>query len=138
MKTIQLLATVIAMTGFLSLSSPISTPSTYIPQKEAKIISSVETDGNWVYLYDEKGHRYKSIPASNVGEVRGFSSTFFVSELGNWVYLWNSKGDRYKYLPKSNVGDVIGVAGNTFTSRQGHWIYTWNSEGKRINYRPAH
>ena len=139
MKALQLLTIVIAIMSYTYSfnSSYTSTSKPNLPQKEMKIISNVETNGSWVYLYDEQGHRYKTLSASNVGEVKGFSSTFFVSEHGSWVYLWNSKGDRYKFLPKSNVGDVIGVAGNTFTSRNGHWIYTWSSDGSRINYRPA-
>lgn len=138
MKALQIILTIAIMSFAYSFnSSYTSTIKPDIPQKQMKTISSVETQGGWVYLYDETGHRYKTLSAYNVGEVKGFSSTFFVSEHGSWVYLWNANGDRYKFLPKSNVGDIIGVAGNTFTSRNGHWIYTWNSEGNRINYRPA-
>ena len=36
-------------------------------------ISSVETSGSWVYLYDESGHRYKTLSVSSVGEVTGVS-----------------------------------------------------------------
>lgn len=31
-------------------------------------ISSVETSGSWIYLYDESGHRYKTLSTSSVGE----------------------------------------------------------------------
>ena len=34
-------------------------------------ISSVETSGSWIYMYDEKGTRYKTLSASSVGEVKG-------------------------------------------------------------------
>lgn len=125
------------MNAFQIFITIIAMMSGMIPQKDTKYISSIETDGSWVYLYDAQGHRYKTLSAYNVGEVKGYSSTFFVSEHGEWVYLWNAKGDRYKFLPKSNVGDVIGVAGDTFTSKNGHWIYTWDKDGKRINFRPA-
>ena len=100
-------------------------------------ISSVETSGNWVYLYDDTGHRYKTLSASSVGEVKGYSSEFFVSQNGSWIYLYNSEGQRYKTLSASSVGEITGVAGNTFTSRNGAWIYTWSRDGKRIKTRAA-
>ena len=103
----------------------------------AEEISSVETSGSWVYLYNAKGSRYRTLSASSVGTVKGYSSTFFVSENGSWVYLYDSDGKRYKTLSKSSVGDVTGVAGNTFTSRSGSWIYTWDKDGKKINTRSA-
>ena len=76
-------------------------------------ISSVETSGSWIYMYDEKGTRYKTLSASSVGEVR------------------------YKTLSYSSVGDVTGVSGETFTSRNGAWVYTWSKDGKKINTRAA-
>ena len=100
-------------------------------------ISSVETSGSWVYLYDETGHRYKTLSVSSVGDVMGYSSTFFVTRKGSWVYLFDSEGRRYKTLSASSVGEVTGVAGDTFTSRNGSWIYTWNKDGKKINTRAA-
>ena len=100
-------------------------------------ISSVETHGSWVYMYDESGNRYKTLSVSSVGEVKGYSSTFFVSRNGSWIYLFDSEGRRYKTLSYSSVGDVTGVAGETFTSRHGSWIYTWNKDGKRISTRSA-
>ena len=48
-------------------------------------ISCVETNGNWVYMYDETGRKYKSLSASSVGEVKGFSDTFFVSRNGKKI-----------------------------------------------------
>ena len=98
-------------------------------------ISNVETSGSWVYIYDQDGKRYKTMSASSVGDVKGFSTTFFVSRNGSWVYLWDSKGRRYKTMSYSSVGDVVGVAGETFTSRNGSWVYTWSKEGKKLNTR---
>lgn len=98
-------------------------------------ISSVESNGTWVYMYDDSGHKYKTLSASSVGEVKGFSSTFFVSRKGAWIYLYDSEGKKYKTLSYSTVGDVTGVSGDTFTSRKGNWIYTWNKEGRKINTR---
>lgn len=103
----------------------------------AETISSVETSGSWVYLYNAKGSKYKSLSASSVGRVMGYSSTFFVAENGSWIYLYDADGKRYKSMSKSSVGEVIGVAGDTFTSRLGSWIYTWSKDGKKINTRPA-
>jgi hypothetical protein len=100
-------------------------------------ISSVELRGSWVYLYDESGKQYKTLSASTVGEVKGYSATFFVSRRGEWIYLFDSEGKHYKTMSVSTVGEVTGVAGETFTSRKGSWIYTWDKDGKRINTRPA-
>lgn len=104
----------------------------------AEEISSVESTGSWVYLYNAKGKKYRTLSASSVGTIKGYSSKFFVSESGSWVYLYDADGKRYRTLSKSSVGDVIGVAGDTFTSRSGSWIYTWSSDGKKINTRSAH
>lgn len=103
----------------------------------AEEISSVETSGSWVYVYNAQGRKYKTMSASSVGTVVGFSSTFFVSVKGSWVYLWDAEGKKIATLSKSSVGEVTGVAGDTFTSRSGNWIYTWNSKGKKINTRSA-
>lgn len=100
-------------------------------------ISSVETSGSWVYLYDDSGHRYKTLSVSSVGEVKGYSSEFFVSQNGSWIYLYDSEGKRYKTLSVSSVGTVTGVSGETFTSRNGSWIYTWDKDGKKVNTRAA-
>lgn len=103
----------------------------------AEEISSVETSGSWVYLYNSKGSKYRTLSVSSVGTVLGYSSSFFVSENGSWIYLYDSDGKKYKTLSKSSVGTVTGVAGNTFTSRSGSWIYTWDKNGKKINTRSA-
>lgn len=100
-------------------------------------MSNVETSGSWVYLYNTEGKKYKTLSASSVGIVKGFSSTIFVSENGSWIYVWDSDAKKITTLSKSAVGDIIGVAGDTFTSRNGSWIYTWSKEGKKINTRSA-
>ncbi|MBR5074628.1 MAG: hypothetical protein IKX26_05290 [Bacteroidales bacterium] len=123
------------MAGILSTGNNPGVPS---EQKQERMISSIDTDGSWVFLYDEKGNKYKTLTASYVGEVKGWSSTFFVSRNGSWIYLWDSNGNKYRTLTYSYVGDVIGVAGDTFTSRNGSWIYTWNKKGDKINTRTAH
>ena len=104
---------------------------------KAEQISSVENSGSWVYMYDAQGKKYKTLSASMVGTVKGFSSSIFVSENGSWIYVWNSEGKKIETISKSRVGEVTGVAGDTFTSRDGSWIYTWNKNGKKINTRSA-
>lgn len=105
----------------------------------AEEISSIDSNGSWIYLYNSKGNKYKTLSASSVGTVVGYSSTFFVSvsSSGSWIYLYDADGKRYNTLSASTVGEVIGVAGNTFTSRNGSWIYTWDKDGKKISTRAA-
>lgn len=104
----------------------------------AEQISSVETSGSWIYLYNDQGKKYKTLSQSTVGEVKGYSSSFFVSQNGSWIYIWDADGKKIGTMSKSTVGEVIGVAGDTFTSKNGSWIYIWNKEGKKINTRSAH
>lgn len=101
-------------------------------------ISSVESSGSWVYMYDASGHKYKTLSGVSVGQVMGYSSSFFVSRNGSWIYLYDADGNKYKTLSYVSVGDVTGVSGDTFTSRNGSWIYTWSKDGRKINTRAAH
>lgn len=105
----------------------------------AEEISSIDCTGTWIYLYNAKGKKYKTLSVSSAGTVVGYSSTFFVtvSSSGTWIHLYNADGRKITTLSSSNVGDVIGVAGDTFTSRKGSWIYTWSKEGKKLNTRSA-
>ena len=57
-------------------------------------ISRVERDGSWVYMYNESGKKYQTLSANSVGDVLGYSSTFFVSRNGNWIYTWDKNGKR--------------------------------------------
>ena len=105
---------------------------------DARSISDIRPQGSsWYIMYDENGRRYKTLTASSVGRIMGWSSTFFVSCKGSWIYLYDAEGRRYKTMAASSVGDVIAVSGNTFTSRKGSWIYTYDSTGRRINTRSA-
>lgn len=104
----------------------------------AEVLSNVEDTGSWIYLYNNKGKKYKTLSKSSTGEILGYSSTFFVTQNGSWIYLYDADGKKYKTMSASTVGRVIGVAGNTFTSRNGNWIYTWDSNGKKISTRSAH
>lgn len=104
--------------------------------KEGRI-SSIERSGSWYYLYDENGKKYKTLSVSSVGDIVGYSSTFFVSTSSSWIYLWDTEGKKYKTLSASSIGQIIGITGDTFTSRNGSWIYTWDRDGKKINTRAA-
>lgn len=105
----------------------------------AEEISSIDSNGTWIYLYNSKGQRYQTLSVSSAGNVVGYSSSFFVtvSPSGSWIYLYDSNGKKYNTMSASSVGEVIGVAGDTFTSRNGNWIYTWDKNGKKINTRSA-
>lgn len=100
-------------------------------------ISTIDRSGSWYYMYDENGKKYKTLSVRSVGDIVGYSSTFFVSTSSSWIYLWDSEGKKYKTLSASSIGQIIGVTGDTFTSRNGSWIYTWDRNGKKINTRPA-
>jgi len=103
---------------------------------QAQSISYIETTKSWYYIYDQNGKKIKTL-SINIGELQGFSSTFFVVKNGSWYYLYDNKGKKTKTLSVSNVGTVLSVAGDTFTSRLGSWIYTWNKEGKKISTKAA-
>ena len=57
-------------------------------------ISSVETGGSWIYLYNSEGQRYKTLSASSVGEVTGVAGQTFTSRNGAWVYTWDKNGKK--------------------------------------------
>ena len=57
-------------------------------------ISGFERSGSRIYMFDEHGKKYKTLSASTIGEVMGYSATFFVSRNGSWVYLWDRNGKK--------------------------------------------
>ena len=104
---------------------------------KAQSISYIETTKNWYYIYDQDGKKTKTL-SSAIGELQGFSSTFFVVKSSSWYYIYDANGKKTKTLSESTVGKVLSVSGETFTSQVGSWIYTWSKEGKKINTRSAH
>ena len=100
-------------------------------------ISNIEVKGGWVNLYDESGKKYKSLNAKTVGEIQGYSSTFFVAKNGSWILLYDAEGKKYKDLNANTIGEILSVSGETFTSRSGAWIITWDRSGKKISSRSA-
>lgn len=104
---------------------------------KAQSISHIETTKNWYYIYDQDGKKTKTL-STTIGELQGFSSTFFVVKCGSWYYIYDANGKKTKTLGESTVGKVLSVSGDTFTSQVGSWIYTWSKEGKKISTRSAH
>ncbi len=102
----------------------------------AQSISYIETTRSWYYIYNQDGKKIKAL-STTIGELKGFSASFFVVKSGSWYYIYDAKGNKTKALSTSTVGEVLSVAGDTFTSRLGSWIYTWSKEGKKINARAA-
>ena len=103
---------------------------------QAQSISHIETTKNWYYIYDQDGKKIKTL-SSTIGELQGFSASFFVAKSGSWFYIYDDNGKKTKTLSASTVGKVLSVSGDTFTSRVGSWIYTWSKEGKKISTRAA-
>ena len=104
---------------------------------QAQSISHIETTKNWYYIYDQDGKKIKAL-SSTIGELQGFSASFFVVKSGSWYYIYDANGKKTKTLSESTVGKVLSVSGETFTSQVGSWIYTWSKEGKKIGTRAAH
>ena len=103
---------------------------------QAQSISHIETTKNWYYIYDQDGKKIKTL-SSTIGELQGFSASFFVVKSGSWYYIYDANGKKTKTLSESTVGKVLSVSGETFTSQVGSWIYTWSKEGKKISTRAA-
>ena len=103
---------------------------------QAQSISHIETTKNWYYIYDQNGKKIKTL-SSTIGELQGFSASFFVVKSGSWYYIYDANGKKTKTLSESTVGKVLSVSGETFTSQVGSWIYTWSKEGKKISTRAA-
>ena len=102
----------------------------------AQSISHIETTKSWYYIYDQNGKKIKTL-SSTIGELKGFSSTFFVVKNGSWYYIYDANGKRTNTMSESTVGKVLSVSGDTFTSQVGSWIYTWSKDGKKISTRSA-
>ncbi len=103
---------------------------------EAQSISHIETTKTWYYIYDQSGKKIKSLSIA-IGELQGFSSSFFIVKNGSWYYIYDATGKKTQTLSGPAVGKVLSVSGETFTSQVGSWIYTWNKDGKKIRTRAA-
>ena len=107
-----------------------------VTRLKAQSISHIETTKSWYYIYDQDGKKTKTL-SSTIGELQGFSSSFFVVKSGSWYYIYDATGKKTKTLSESTVGKVLSVSGETFTSQVGSWVYTWSKEGNKINTRAA-
>jgi len=104
-------------------------------QNKIDAISNIEQTASWVIVYNQNGKRAYTKGKGSVGEVVGWSSTFWVSKKGSWYYLWSVDGKKYKSMTANNIGTVISVAGDTFTAKKGRWIYTYDKNGRKIQSR---
>ena len=103
---------------------------------QAQSISYIETTKSWYYIYDQDGKKTKAL-SSTIGELQGYSASFFIVKSGPWYYIYDAKGNKTKSMSVYTVGNVLSVAGDTFASQLGSWIYTWNKEGKKIATKAA-
>ena len=101
---------------------------------KAQSISYIETTKSWYYVYDQNGKKIKTF-STNIGELKGYSSSIFVVQNGSWIYVYDAKGNKIKTMSESSAGKVLSVTGDTFTTQLGSWIYTWSKDGKKISTR---
>ena len=106
-------------------------------QAQRQQISYIEETKNWYYVYDDSGKKIGGLSRSSIGELKGWSSDFFVAKYYSYYRIYDAKGKVLKALNVSDVGEIVGVSGNTITSRKGSWIYTWSKEGKKISARSS-
>ncbi|MCH5238407.1 MAG: hypothetical protein J1E95_11530 [Muribaculaceae bacterium] len=64
-----------------------------LPSK-AENISSVETNGSWIYLWDSEGKKYKTFSKSTIGDIIGVAGDTFTSKNGSWIYTWDKNGKK--------------------------------------------
>ena len=100
---------------------------------QAQNISYIETTSSWYYIYDKSGKKIRTLSTSQ-GQLKGYSSTFFILKQGNAYYItYDEKGTRLHFFGASSVGEIEGVDGDAFTSRLGPWIFTWSKDGRKIS-----
>lgn len=105
--------------------------------KNSKAIGFIEATKAWYHIYDENGRRLRTISTSQ-GELKGYSSTFYILKEGTAFYVtFDATGRRIYTFGASTVGEVLAVIGDTFTSRQGPWLHTWTKDGKKLSTRAA-
>lgn len=121
-----LLAAAVGMTG--AAAQPQNKPQASI--------SYIESTGSWYYIYDQSGRKTKTL-SSSIGELQGYSASFFIVKSGSWYYIYDASGRKRSTMSVSTVGEIVSVAGETFTSRSGSWLYTWDMSGKKKSTRSA-
>lgn len=103
---------------------------------KAQGISHIESTKAWYYIYDQNGKKVKTL-STTIGELQGFSSSFFIVKSGSWYFIYDATGKKTKTMSVSSIGRILSVSGDTFTSQSGSWIYTWSKGGKKISTRAA-
>jgi hypothetical protein len=124
------------MEGFMKFAKMILLAVLFVGVSFAEI-SDIEQNGVWYYLYDSNGKRYKTMNVSSVGELQGYSSTFFIGKNGDWYYFFDDKGSRFMTKSVKEIGKIKSVSSSGFTSKNNGWIYTWDKKGKRTGTRAA-
>ena len=74
---------------------------------KAQSISHIETTKNWYHIYDQDGKKTKTLSAT-IGELQGFSSSFFVVKSGSWYYIYDATGKKTKTVLISMSFCVLG------------------------------
>ena len=121
----------------LTLTLLLATIGLRAQTNDGKAIGFIETTKNWYYIYDQNGKKIKTLSTSQ-GELKGYSSTFYILKQGTAFYItFDINGRRIYTFGASTVGEVLAVTGDTFTSRQGPWIHTWTKDGKKLSTRAA-
>jgi hypothetical protein len=98
-------------------------------------ISNIERRSSWYDIIDERGKKVKTL-ASSIGEIKGFSSEFFIINRGAWYDLYDEDGKKFKTLSVS-IGEILVVSGKTFIVKRGSWHDTYDMNGKKINTKYA-
>ena len=121
----------------LTLTLLLATTGLRAQTNDGKAIGFIEATKNWYYIYDQNGKKIKTLSTSQ-GELKGYSSTFYILKQGTAFYItFDINGRRIYTFGASTVGEVLAVTGDTFTSRQGPWIHTWTKDGKKLSTRAA-
>lgn len=104
-------------------------------QAQKKQISNIEENGQWYYIYDERGTKQTTLSISSVGEIKGWGNDFFITLRGGSYVICDVKGKTLKTMSVQAVGTIIAVSGNTFTSKNGNFVFTFDKTGKKLSTR---
>ena len=97
----------------------------------ARPLGNVESDKYHIHLYDTNGELFKTISNIN-GEVKGYSSDFFITQKDGWIYLYNDEGKLYKTMSSRYSGEVINVGESTFTTKKGNVTNVYSMSGEHM------
>jgi len=51
-------------------------------------------NGSWIYIYDAKGNKIKTMSESTVGTVISVVGDTFTTQLGSWIHTWSKDGKK--------------------------------------------